>query len=514
MRIEFDGTEGSFKNIIRKFTADTSLDYINRISSTLLFNNDNKNAFPGARHVKFPYFENKNIQRIQNVLVNGWALHDLSYYFICFSNDYRGKDIENDEELAMLLSLLATIQNNKDAKLHEDFKNEPDGVKDILLFVYGMLGEQLKYQTVAKSLENAARELFILFECSPDSIASTNLSEIVKEETGQTWENVVTYLFFAWFISTQQSNVLDIEELVNWNDDFSYQGYKDIIKRYSCSYNEIREDINHLDRQILYTKPYVITQKGKTTSINVYLNLFLYEHCIFWIIRDYYRKKGSQQFTSDFGKYFENYLQKLFDLYLNSYDYERIEESDFVKRADWRLDLNGFKVLIEQKSSLIPLMMKQQESDISILKNYCQTHLVEAMEQLEQTERDWNDGEYIKIILVYDDYLKAEVLDQVFMLPNCNVCDDRNYWLVNIGEMERLLYLYHSDLPTFEVLMNEKIKREKKRSNEGRNLEQLFSLLEVSENMFLQRKEVKYYSDIVINTLENYLPKGDDLTEI
>ena len=58
-------------------------------------------------------------------------------------------------------------------------------------------------------------------------------------------------------------------------------------------------------------KPFVATSAGRTISVNCFLNLFLCEHCIHWIIRDHYQKRGIQDFPSVFGQLFEQYFENV-----------------------------------------------------------------------------------------------------------------------------------------------------------------------------------------------------------
>ncbi len=50
-----------------------------------------------------------------------------------------------------------------------------------------------------------------------------------------------------------------------------------------------------------------------------------------------------------------------------------------------------------------------------------------ALRQLRQTEEELKDGKCIKVILLYEDYLQAEVLDYCFLLDGCDVEDDNYY---------------------------------------------------------------------------------------
>ena len=61
----------------------------------------------------------------------------------------------------------------------------------------------------------------------------------------------------------------------------------------------------------MYAKPYIHTQKGEVVSISAYLNYFLCEHSVLWIVRDRFKNLGRQDFVNYFGNLFEKYFAEL-----------------------------------------------------------------------------------------------------------------------------------------------------------------------------------------------------------
>ena len=66
------------------------------------------------------------------------------------------------------------------------------------------------------------------------------------------------------------------------------------------------------------------------------------------------------------------------------------------------------------------------------------------MRQLKNTEAAMG-MECIKVVLIYEDYIETDVMDKIFLMPECDVENDGRYWLVTIGEMERLLFTFKND---------------------------------------------------------------------
>lgn len=189
---------------------------------------------------------------------------------------------------------------------------------------------------------------------------------------------------------------------------------------------------------------------------------------------------------------------ELLSTYLDESEYERIEETD-TKRADWKLEIEGYRFLVEQKATLLALPGKQQTSDIEATKRFAKQAIIKALRQLHNTEVEFNDGQYIKVVLVYEDYLKTELLDIIFTMEECDIENDHFYWIVTINEMERLLSLCDDNREAFKKVVSEKIKREFECSHDGRGLLQLLLNDGYKENLYLQQDKIRNYHNITVS---------------
>ena len=212
-------------------------------------------------------------------------------------------------------------------------------------------------------------------------------------------------------------------------------------------------------------------------------------------MRNHYQKQNSQAFVNVFGKYFEEYFFELLSTYLEKDEYERIPECER-KRADWKLKIGEYKFLIEQKSALMALSVKQQDSNVAASIDYYNKAIIKAIIQLHDTELEFNEGRFIKIILLYEDYVKPEVLNYVFKLKSCTVENDYYYWIVTIDEMERLLSLCSTNRDLFYRIIQEKIRRENEVTHEGRSIYQLLLEKGISDNPYLKLEKFQDYRDI------------------
>ena len=298
LRILLSDDIEDLKSNLRKFTLDSLLKKIGNTSVDLLMNRNSEDEFYGARRVRKQHNRKGSlITKTSETTVTGWELTDLAYHAVLFTNDYRGKPIENDDEFLALVQAETVFTSSADSNKDES----------VLLYLWGFVGEQIKFQKPLMVLDNLTRDLYILFESSKGANEIDPIDDIVMKEVGVNWKKVVSALFLASFGSTYMIQMDDFMEKLVWDEEIiSRDEFCKVLEKYTSTYTEIKE--SKLGRQVFYTTPFVKTSKKETISINCYLNLFVYEHCIYWIVRNHYQKQNSQAFVNVFGKYFEEYF--------------------------------------------------------------------------------------------------------------------------------------------------------------------------------------------------------------
>ena len=215
----------------------------------------------------------------------------------------------------------------------------------------------------------------------------------------------------------------------------------------------------------------------------------------------------SQRFNIYFGELFEEYLLELFSFCLEDRHYAKIPRANNRKRADWKMELLGHKFLIEQKSSMLRLAAKQQESDYKATIDFASKTIVKALKQLEATESDFADGEYIKIVLLYEDYLPQSIIDFVFSLSECTVRNDNRYWLMTIDDMERFLYTYKSNPTIIESIIDERMSTD---SNTSPNsIDYLLNKYGINSNEYLHQEKFLHYKDYTQEFIRKHLIKPE-----
>lgn len=489
LRILISDDIEDLKSNLRKFTLDSLLKKIGNTSIDLIMNRNSNDEFYGARRVRKQHNRKGSlITKTSETIVTSWELTDLAYHAVLFTNDYRGKPIENDDEFLALVKAETVFKHSADSNTDESFS----------LYFWGFVCEQIKFQKPRMVFDNLTRDLYILFESSKGANEIVPIDDIVMKEVGVNWKKVVRALFIACSGSMVTTQMGDYIEKLVWDEEriVSRDEFCKVLEKYTSTYTVIKQ--SKLGRQVFYSTPFVKTSKKETISINCYLNLFVYEHCIYWIVRNHYQKQSSQAFVNAFGKYFEEYFFELLSTYLEKDEYERIPECER-KRADWKLKIGEYKFLIEQKSTLMALSVKQQDSDVAASIDYCNKAIIKAIIQLYNTELEFNEGRFIKIILLYEDYVKPEILNYVFKLKSCTIENDHYYWIITIDEMERLLSLCSYNIDLFYRIIQEKIRRENEVTHEGRSISQLLLEKGIFDNPYLKLEKFQDYREIAFN---------------
>lgn len=498
LTLQAPSDENEYNHLLRKFRL---CDLLTRISkeAVALYKDTVEGGLRGFKQTQID-MTNMITKKVvkQDVMVTAWGLVDLAYEAVLATNDHRGKDTITDKELYFLALASSSFQNKR---YSESRKNSPEWKDlDFMLYLGGFTGEQFKMQKPGTVLESAARDLYILLVLSKTNGFMEDLEKCIAIEAGTHWKNLLTSLLLMWVTSTGDIDMSVLEASVAWDADFSLKDFRAVLNRYTSTYKEIKR--SPLARQVFTAKPYVKTDSNHVFCVNCFLNIHLSEHAIMWIVRDYYHNNGKNNFPSIFGSLFEMYFQELMDTYVEKENFEKLPECGN-PRADWKLILNGHLILIEQKSSLLRLDAKQQEPNIDAMRDFVTRNIVQGLKQLRSTEEDLKLDRCIKIVLLYEGHLKIDIMD--WIIQNAGIIDDGYYWLATIDEIEVLLYQYKNNLPLFEAVVAEKLKLHSEKSNEGRNLEQLFHAKGMLENQHLIQEKFEYYNRLAEKEAEQRL---------
>ncbi len=427
----------------------------------------------------------------RTLIVQTWLL-DMIYDLICH-NKYGDKDICHDETIHLIA-------------LYNDYCNKLGGKRirnesDAFFNLHGFFGEQKRFQNPNELFEEFAREKYILDVISkrkhPKNIYKINVEQDIINETGFSSNNFSSLIFllfayFSYISPITQKRDINIELA---NPILSSENFIKVLDKYSITIDDVRS--SPLKRQVFYANP-ILNLNDEYFASNPFLLLCLFANSNYWVLRNLYKskKKDSVKFVNAFGAFFEIYVEEILDNCASAYYYESIPEERNEKRADWYLNVDGTEFLVEQKSGLSLLGIKQNQTDIDMMKEHILKNWGEAVKQLYSTQKGRNLKNPIKIILVYEDYYKSECLDVLFQLDK-TLINDRKYWLVTIREFEMLLMTCYENLDLFKEIVKEKDDSEINHLGTGRDLKQFFERHQIDKNKYLYDFNIMKQFDIV-----------------
>jgi len=467
-----------------QFTLDSMIHAICYWAKEIAHSPKQKNNYGFSAEQKYSITINKKTLNNKVQLIQTWLI-DMLYYVICMNN-YGEKYIQPNEALH-LICLYNDFADTIEAKnIH--YK------KDIILYVLGFFGEQSRFQAASIFFEEFAREKHIMDVISyitpKEKTYGIDVKKEVQEEIDFSTDEYSAILLCLWGLFSKTSLIVNeaiLKEKVKYNNPlFSTENLLNVISKNSINIEEIRRST--LGRQVFYTKPIIKIGENYIAS-NPYLLLSSFASSNYWIMRNKYHKKGSQDFINAFGYYFETYLDEVMDFCLPEDSYTRIPEDNNEKRADLHIKLGQFDLLVEQKSALSLLGIKQSHPDVASMKSHMIKNWSKAIKQLKCTQNYLQLKNPIKIVLVYEDYYKSKCLDELFLIDK-KLTNDNKYWLLSISEFENLLYIYKINPELALRIIEEKDRIETTKSYNERDLKQLFYKYDIESNLYLKNSSI------------------------
>lgn len=385
------------------------------------------------------------IHRQVQVTLSAWDIQDMAYVSIVNANDYR-KEIMTREKAGIVVNLYRGYGNEhsnseyiKDAKLPDIFK-----------FMMGMTYEQFKYQNLAWTYQSFSRNYHILLGSSKiNRNEIVDINEITKELFGLSADEYLTNVLYLLWLCTQRPDPLGVEDALykhGANSILTKENLEKIIGYYAVTYDDVRK--SPIQKQIFYSKPFVITQKKKEPiMVSMYLVQMLFADGLYWLIRDYYYKNGKGNgFINAFGTMFEEYFMELAEIYLSEGMWHKVPEQD-EKSADFFVEFEDAVFLFELKSGLLGIKAKQQAPDVQQIDIFYKRNILEAYEQLKMSEQEYQGQKpIIKIFLLYESMTNTQIV--MSSIPEIFV-DDNICYIMTIEDLEMMLATYKNHKEKF-----------------------------------------------------------------
>lgn len=463
----------NFKNYIRKFKTCDLLYYFSK-KSIESYKKDKK-AFTfidipcytkyGSPLGKFPFCYGQ------------WELVQICYYSIKFSNDYRGKSINNDSDYYSLI--------NQNKIYDESIENIDKNMDDIKLFEHlqCITNFQFDFQTLhVSSRFNRLYEIIMNINkndkfCKTKDVCYIDFETIFENITGIKISKFINIYFFLILLSSSIGTPYILDIIKNIQFDIELLGFtKDeilqVIEFQSRDYEFYRNSDNW---NLLKCYPIVKLKSKENNYIisNIYSLLYSFPESIYWILRNYYKEIKSNDFTNYFGYCFECYLTQLFEKY--NINAEKLKESKVrrIKTPDWKIETTNYIFLIEQKSALFPINTRTntKQERFDELEKYINNNIIEAFKQLNSYQIESSDKTIIRICLTFEKIYTEENM-KLIVERNMNFSSDIDLnWIVNIDEFEILIQKLSDDENDFNRIIQKKITLEKNKDKNGRNFE-------------------------------------------
>lgn len=423
-----------------------------------------------------------------HVMASAWDLLDMVYLSVLNSSDYRHS--KNIPPLGFFLNQYRTHENKhsaanmiKDADANEVFR-----------ILMGMTAEQFQFQNMSLIFEKFNRDYHILCAGNFEHRNEIDVEAIVHDQMKISVNEYISALLVTWGICLRWPDPLNhIRDVINISDVTMSENIEKIVRYYSCSYDVIR--VNPLGKQLLYSKPFILTQRRKTyIASSLFLVAMTVANGLYWLIRDYYCQLKSQKFVNAFGHLFEDYIKELSSTYCDESEWNCISTEN-KKSADFYYDFDDIRMIVESKSATLSIKAKQQVPDLTSANTFFSNTIKEAYEQLKvsYTKLFVDDGiPTIKIILLYDDFSNTSIIEkaieEIFI-------KDSHCFIMTIRELEMLLHLHKNDSSRWNSVVAE-IRNRIKMNNYDNNIGAILDNLSIYENHHFE-DERNYFQEYV-----------------
>lgn len=431
------------------------------------------------------------VQKQVMVMLSAWDIQDMAYLSVIHSNDYRNGNLSS-QEVGTIVNLYRGYENEhsrseflKDADLSEVFK-----------FMMGMTYEQFKYQNLAWPIQNFCRNYHILIG-SPNINREKiiDINQITDELFGMSVDELLAVEMMILWLCSQNPDPLTAPEKLYHRTETSVitkETLEKVVGYYSITYEDVRN--SQIGKQIFYSKPFVITKKNKESiMVSFYLLVMTFADGLYWLVRDYFRNNNlGQQFINAFGEMFEDYFEELASIYLDEKQWFKIPEQK-KKSADYLVEFDDVILLFELKSGLLGIGAKQQVPDIQQIDTFYKRNILEAYEQLKNSEKDFcGEKQILKIFLLYESATNMQII--MSSIPDVFVKDKACY-IMTIEDLEMLLATYQNDREKFKKVIRALINNENTEGKSESVLKVLNEYGAIGDMHFIDERD--YFANIL-----------------
>lgn len=420
---------------------DRFLRQFNRLNALLLIGKMSVTLFNSSK--KFPEYKN-------NEVVSQWGLGFIAYRCLISGDDYKSAEADK----AALIKA-----NHIYNGLNEPFTAD----KDLASFLFRLSQEQFPFQEL-RFLDLWSRYYWIFTSRSYFSIFFTEAVGLSFEEYFTIGFCIVALsiagdrkypafrieqLFYAekeGYLKTVLNESSIRKFLVTISADYSKISKESSALSSLIPYEYKRYDLNPLSRY-----PIIATNSKKFPYVvpNIPFLIKKVAQGGYWDLRDFDNNNGSQKFINEFGEAFEEYCGVILKDYFGDSKVKNLRDiidkaGNTPKHADWLVSEGENIYIFECKSALFPLVARQM-AEVTTLRKWAQNNLIDAIDQLDNTEKILSANNFLsnksvyKFVLMLEDFHLVEAPE--FKVPVLNEAkklgiDGRNLYLMRIAELE------------------------------------------------------------------------------
>lgn len=473
-----------FISEIRKINTDDLIYKFSEISIDMFKRNQ------CLRDVEIPVVRFGRRQKLV-VSLSAWDIQNIAFLSVKESNDYRNAD--KIATVGQLVDLYREYDNEHSPA--ESMKNAD--TNEVFRIILGMTAEQFQYQKLSWIFEKFNRDYHILLSANGYEHRDTiDVDAIVRKVFGYSANDYIAVLLMVFWLCSQHPDPLSAPERLYCRKEHTILTAENLtrfVKYYSCTYRELRE--HPLGKQLLYSKPFIKTQRNSTyLSVSLFLIAMTVGNGLYWIVRDYYCKQGTQKFVNLFGLLFEDYIKELAQKYCEPTEW-RILPATSKKGADFLFDFGSLQMIVESKSSLLKLDAKQQVPNVKSTNAFFRDTISESYEQLnssyEQLKGNTN-APMLKIILLYDEFSNTSIIERSMgdIFDHDPLC-----FVMTIRQLEILLYLHRNDTAKHQQVLEELLSQ-KTLNASPKNIGTIYNELSLYENLHLTG-EMDYFARLM-----------------
>jgi hypothetical protein len=454
-RLAMDSSSDLYRHL-RRYKLDSLLLSIGNITRQMMVNNQAIQPIDIIR-------EKGAFQRKNKFILSAFHLSDLAYHAIQATNDFGNKQPSFYDIINLCNEYIKYDEYRSDVEYKElqtsDF---------LIKLGIGLSQKQFIYQEIYRIREEFNRQVEIIQEIPKKINSKLCLDEISyqNKDLGVSLSELRAILFALYAYNSDASDFTAItlnKSITHIHPAFTTANINRVIQFYSANYKDYRQ--SKLAGNHFHIKPIVRTSNNRFIVPDSYMLAKKMADGPLWVIRDHFRDNNSQSFVNHFGELFEQYVEDMLKSQLNINQYHRIPESNKRKRkdqrADWFIYTKKYRIIIELKSAIAGMLIKQLYPDINNIKKYTKERLSEGILQLDKTEYDYPDShrKTIKILVHYDTlYISDGALRPLAVEQQKNrLINTNNIFFCDIGEFEWFISVMNHSEAEAELILDKKI---------------------------------------------------------